>query len=60
MTAEQQIIVRLIAKCAEVVEGASYDWTSKDAQDKPSDYINDCLHFLETTFHALHILPVTI
>jgi hypothetical protein len=57
VTAEQQIIVRLTAKCAEVVEGASYDWTSKDAQGKPSDYINDCLHFLETTFHALHILP---
>ena len=59
MTAEQQIIVRLTAKCAEVVEGADYDWTSKEAQEKPSDYINDCLHFLETTFLALYILPVS-
>jgi hypothetical protein len=54
---EQQIIVRLTGKCAEIMEGAQYDWTTKQAQDKPSDYLNDCLHYLETTFHALQILP---
>ena len=59
VTAEQQIIVRLTAKCAEVVEGADYDWVTKEAQESPSGYINDCLRFLETTFHALQILPVS-
>ena len=48
----------LADKCAEIMEGAAYDWTTKVAQEKPSDYLNDCLHYLETNFNALLILPV--
>lgn len=58
MAAEQQIIVRLTAKCAEIMECAAYDWTTKEVLKSPSDYLNDCLHYLETTFTALQILPV--
>lgn len=58
MAAEQQIIVRLTAKCAEIMECAAYDWTTKEVRERPSDYLNDCLHYLETTFIALQILPV--
>lgn len=58
MAAEQQIIVRLTAKCAEIMECAAYDWTTKEVRERPSDYLNDCLHYLETTFTALQILPV--
>jgi hypothetical protein len=57
VSAEQQIIVSLADKCAEIMEGAAYDWTAKVAQKKPSDYLNDCLHYLETNFNALQILP---
>ena len=49
----------LADKCAEIMEGAAYDWTTKVAQEKPSDYLNDCLHYLETNFNALLILPVS-
>lgn len=57
VAAEQQIIVRLTAKCAEIMECAAYDWTTKEVRERPSDYLNDCLHYLETTFTALQILP---
>ena len=50
----------LADKCAEIMEGAAYDWTTKVVQEKPSDYLNDCLHYLETNFNALQILPVLI
>lgn len=58
MAAEQQIIVRLKAKCAEIMECAAYDWMTKVVQKTPSDYLNDCWRYLETTFIALQILPV--
>lgn len=40
------------------MDGAVYDWTTKEPQIKQSDYLDDCLHYLETTFFALQILPV--
>ena len=59
VAAEQHIIVSLTAKCAEIMECAAYNWTAKEVQAKPSDYLTDCLHYLDTTFAALHMLPVS-
>ena len=37
---------------------AAYDWTAREPITSPSDYLEDCLHYLEATFTILHSIPV--
>ena len=36
----------------------SFDWTAREPIESPSDYLEDCLHYLEATFTILHSIPV--
>ncbi|XP_064382497.1 exocyst complex component 6B-like isoform X2 [Halichondria panicea] len=55
---EQRISAKLMSKMSEILEGAStFDWMTKDEMSKPSEYLEDCLQFLQATFRTLRILP---